>query len=96
MDPRPSADEDRLRALGALIKRARKDVLGLSREAFAARMDCSPLTLDKIECGSPGVGLGHVMAALRTIGAADVLIESIERSVSMLELAAKPVSFPAP
>jgi transcriptional regulator with XRE-family HTH domain len=81
-------------AIGRLIKQARKEALGESREAFAQRMGCSPLTLDKIEAGAAGVGFGHVMAALRLISANEAVVTALERSVDMLQLAQHPVRFP--
>lgn len=84
-----------LAAIGALIKRARKEALGESRESFAKRLGCSVLTLDKIEDGADGVGFGNVVAALTLIGAAQPALEAISRSVDMLQLAQHPLSFPS-
>jgi len=83
-----------LQAIGALIKRARRESFGESREAFAARVGCSALTLDRIEEGAGGVGFGHVMAALRLIGSSQAVIVALERNVDMLQLGRRPVSFP--
>ena len=82
--------------LGLLIKRARKGCLNLSREAFAERIGCSPVTLDSLEAGAPGVGIGFVMAALELIGADSPVIDAVEARVRMLEIAAHPINFPSP
>lgn len=93
-------DHDMARApaaqLGNLIKRARKGCLGLSREAFAERIGCSPVTLDSLEAGAPGVGIGLVMAALELIGADGPAVAAVEARVRMLEIASRPIDFPPP
>lgn len=82
--------------LGQLIKRARKGSLGLSREVFAARIGCSAVTLDSLEDGAAGVGVGLVMAALAAIGADARVVATVSSHVAMLEIASKPIDFPAP
>lgn len=92
--PTPADCADLLKQLGELIRRARKDALGERRETFAERMGCSVVTLDKVESGAEGVGVGHVMSALVLIGAAAPVLEALQRSVDMLQLAQHPLHFP--
>jgi DNA-binding XRE family transcriptional regulator len=63
--------EAAMKRLGGHVREARKRALRESREAFAKRIGCSPITLDRIERGDPGVSMGMVMRALEVMRVLD-------------------------
>lgn len=58
---------DSLQEIGANVRRARKEAFRESREAFARRLGCAPMTLDRIENGEPGVAAIYLLAALQAM-----------------------------
>ena len=63
-----------MQRLGQNVFEARKRALRESREAFAKRIRCSPVTLDRIERGDPGVSMGVVMRALEVMRVLDAAV----------------------
>ncbi|MCZ8254677.1 MAG: helix-turn-helix transcriptional regulator [Polaromonas sp.] len=66
--------EAALKKLGQHVHDARKRALRESREVFAKRIGCSPVTLDRIERGDPGVSIGIVMKALEAMRVLDAAV----------------------
>lgn len=56
-----------LREIGANVRRARKEAFRESREVFAKRLGCAPMTLDRIENGEPGVAVVYLLAAMQAM-----------------------------
>ncbi|MFK4705755.1 transcriptional regulator with XRE-family HTH domain [Roseateles asaccharophilus] len=56
-----------LKQIGRNIQRARKEGFHESREAFAKRIGCAPMTLDRIEAGDRGVAVVYLVAALAAV-----------------------------
>lgn len=56
-----------LKEIGKNIQRARKEGFRESREVFAKRLGCSPMTLDRIEAGDRGVAVIYLAAALQAM-----------------------------
>ena len=84
---------DGLQKLGAHIRRARKEAFRETREAFARRLGCSPMTVDRIENGKPGVAAIYLMAALQAM---QVLPDVVDAASPKLLIATLiPVEFPA-
>ena len=91
--PEPALVDEALRQIGANIQRARKDAFRESREAFARRLGCSPVTLDRMERGEPGVAFVYILAAMQATQAlGDVVAAS---SPKLLIATQMPVDFPA-
>ena len=82
-----------LQALGAHIKRGRKEAFRESRVDFALRLGCSPMTLDRIERGDPGVKVIYLAAALHLMS---VLPDVVDAASPKVLIATRvPVLFPA-
>lgn len=81
-----------LQLIGAHIRRARKEAFRESRQSFASRLGCTPMTLDRIERGDPGVKLIYVAAALDLMGVLHDVVEAASPKVLIATL--KPASFP--
>jgi DNA-binding XRE family transcriptional regulator len=90
--PAAAAITDALVEIGMHVKRARKKAFKESREAFAARIGCSPMTLDRIERGDPGVAVVYLMAALNEMAVLRDVTEAASPKVLIATLL--PVSFP--
>ena len=84
---------DALRQIGANIRRGRKEAFRESREAFAKRLGCSPVTLDRIESGEPGVAFIYILAALKAMHNLGDTVKAT--SPSLLIATQVPVDFPA-
>jgi hypothetical protein len=84
---------DSLRKIGANVRRARKEAFRESREAFARRLGCAPMTLDRIENGEPGVAVIYLFAALQAMH----VLRDVEKATSPQLLIATliPAEFPA-
>lgn len=63
-----------MKRLGSQVREARKRALHESRKAFSKRIGCSPITLDRIERGDPGVSMGIVMRALEVMRVLDATV----------------------
>lgn len=85
--------QDGLKQLGAHVRRARKEAFRESREAFAKRIGCTPVTLDRIEKGDSGVAIGYVFAALQLMYALPAVLEAA--SPKLLIATQLPADFPA-
>lgn len=82
-----------LKMLGVHIRRARKEAFKESRNAFARRLGCSPMTVDRIENGEPGVAAIYLMAALQAM---QVLPDVVDAASPKLLIATLiPVEFPS-
>lgn len=81
-----------LRQLGAHVKRARKEAFKESRVDFARRLGCSPMTLDRVERGDPGVAAGYLVAALHAMAALHDVVEAASPKLLIATLV--PASFP--
>jgi transcriptional regulator with XRE-family HTH domain len=91
--PEPGLVEEAQRQIGAHIQRARKEAFRESREAFARRLGCSPVTLDRMERGEPGVAFVYILAAMQAM---KVLGDVVAASSPKLLIATQvPVDFPA-
>lgn len=75
--------EESMKMLGANIQSARKKAFRESRQDFAKRLGCSPVTLDCLERGEPGVAgqwyfaafqLMHVLHAVVDVASPELLI----------------------
>lgn len=82
-----------LRQIGANIRRARKEAFKESREDFARRIGCSPMTLDRIERGDPGVAVVYLVSALHVMMVAHEVVDAT--SPDVLIAAMVPAIFPA-
>lgn len=82
-----------LTRIGANVKRARKEAFHESRVAFARRIGCAPMTLDRIERGDFGVAAGHLLSALHHISALEDVVD--KTNPGLLIAALVPASFPA-
>lgn len=82
-----------LQALGAHVKRARKEAFKESRVDFSRRLGCSPMTLDRIERGDPGVKTIYLVAALHMTSVLPDVIDAASPKVLIATLI--PAIFPA-
>lgn len=88
----PAVVNDCLRQIGAHIQRARKEAFRESREKFAARLGCSPVTLDRMERGEPGVAIIYVLAALQAMQVLGSVVAATSPGLLIATLV--PVDFP--
>lgn len=88
----PKAVKDALRQIGAHIQRARKEAFRESREKFASRLGCSPVTLDRIERGEPGVAAIYLLAALQAMQVLGDVVAAASPNLLIATLV--PVDFP--
>lgn len=83
---------DALVKLGSHIRRTRTEAFRESRGAFAKRIGCSPVTLDRMERGEPGVAIVYVLAALQASQTLDNVVEASNPKVLIATL--MPIQFP--
>jgi len=93
INPELTADvNDAMKRVGANVRHARKLAFGETREAFAKRLGCSPITLDRIENGEPGVATIYLFAALQVMR---VLPDAVDATSPELLIATRaPLNFP--
>lgn len=83
---------DGLKKLGEHVRLARKEAFQESRVDFAKRIGCTPMTLDRIERGDPGVKIIYLVAALDLMGVMHDVVDAASPQVLIATL--KPAAFP--
>lgn len=87
-----AAVNDALVKLGIHIRRTRTEAFRESRGTFAKRIGCSPVTLDRMERGEPGVAVVYILAALQASQTLGDVVDASNPKVLISTL--MPVSFP--
>lgn len=83
---------DGLKQIGAHIREARKRAFKESRVDFARRLGCTPVTLDRLEAGDPGVASMYLAAALMAMSVLPDVVNA--SSPKMLIASLVPITFP--